>query len=165
MLPELWNDLRYRLRALTRGADLDREMEDEIQAHLAREAEALERRGLSAAEARRQARLAFGSDAPVESPNPFLGLHAAVTRQREDGSPSPEGWYPEQRLTLSEALHAYTTGAAYAAHAEGRLGRLAPGFAADLIVLKRDPFACHPSEIVALRPSATMIAGEWVWQA
>ena len=112
-----------------------------------------------------QARLAFGSDAPVESPNPFLGLHAAVTRQREDGSPSPEGWYPEQRLTLSEALHAYTTGAAYAAHAENRLGRLAPGFAADLIVLKRDPFTCHPSEIVALRPSATMIAGEWVWQA
>ncbi len=60
MLAELWNDLRYRLRALTRGADLDREMEDEIEAHLEREAEALERQGLPAAEARRQARLAFG---------------------------------------------------------------------------------------------------------
>ena len=60
MLAELWNDLRYRLRALTRGGDLDREMEDEIQAHLAREADALERRGLPASEARRQARLAFG---------------------------------------------------------------------------------------------------------
>jgi predicted permease len=60
MLAELWSDLQYRLRALARGADLDREMEDEIQAHLAREAEALERRGLAPAEARRQARLAFG---------------------------------------------------------------------------------------------------------
>ncbi len=60
MLAELWNDLRYRLRALARGGELDREMEDEIQAHLAREAEALERRGLPASEARRQARLAFG---------------------------------------------------------------------------------------------------------
>src|ERR1700752_1998855 len=60
MLAELWNDLRYRLRALARGAALDREMEDEIEAHLAREAEALERGGLTAAEARRQARIAFG---------------------------------------------------------------------------------------------------------
>src|SRR5262245_49768534 len=60
MLAELWNDLRYRLRALVHGADLDREMEDEIQAHLAREAESLERQGLTAAEAHRQARLAFG---------------------------------------------------------------------------------------------------------
>jgi hypothetical protein len=111
------------------------------------------------------ARLAFGSDAPVESPNPFTGLHAAVTRQRADGSPAPEGWYPAQRLTLAEALQAYTLGAAYAANAEGRLGMLRPGFAADLIVLERDPFDCQPSEILAIKPSATMIAGEWVWQA
>ena len=62
------------------------------------------------------ASLAFGSDAPVESPNPFLGLHAAVTRRRADGSPSAEGWYPEQKLTLAEALSAYTVGAAYAAN-------------------------------------------------
>jgi len=111
------------------------------------------------------AHLAFGSDAPVESPNPFLGLHAAVTRQRADGSPSQEGWVPEQKISLQEALEAYTLGAAYAANAEDRLGKLAPGYAADLIVLDRDPFDCHPSEMLNLTPSATMIAGEWVWQA
>ena len=69
------------------------------------------------------AQLVFGSDAPVESPNPFWGLHAAVTRQRADGSPGPEGWYPEQRLTIQEALLAYTQGPAYAAGMEDRLGK------------------------------------------
>ncbi|HEY6073270.1 MAG TPA: amidohydrolase, partial [Anaerolineales bacterium] len=110
------------------------------------------------------ARLAFGSDAPVESPNPFLGLHAAVTRRRPDGSPGPEGWYPEQKLTLAEALEAYTLGAAYAANAEGRLGKLAPGFFADLILLDQDPFTCDPDELLTMRPAATMLGGEWVWQ-
>jgi predicted amidohydrolase YtcJ len=94
------------------------------------------------------ASLALGSDAPVESPNPFLGLHAAVTRQRADGSPSAEGWYPEQKLTMAEAFAGYTLGAAYAAYMEDRLGRLAPGFLADLIVLK-DPFTCNPNELLS----------------
>jgi predicted amidohydrolase YtcJ len=111
------------------------------------------------------ARLAFGSDAPVESPNPFWGLHAAVTRRRQDGSPGPRGWYPEQRLSLEQALHGYTTGAAYVAGWEDRLGRLAPGYLADLIVLERDPFECPPDELYTLRPSGTMIGGEWVYQA
>ena len=111
------------------------------------------------------ARLAFGSDAPVESPNPFWGLHAAVTRRRPDGAPAPEGWYPEQKLTLPEALAAYTRGAAYAANAEHRLGTLAPGFLADLIVLEQDPFTCPPDELLAMQPSATMVGGEWVWQS
>ncbi|NJC96995.1 MAG: amidohydrolase [Anaerolineae bacterium] len=86
------------------------------------------------------ARLALGSDAPVESPNPFLGLHAAVTRRRLDGSPSPDGWYPEQRLTLAQAWEGYTLGPAYAAYMEDRLGRLAPDHLADLIVLDKNPF-------------------------
>jgi hypothetical protein len=111
------------------------------------------------------ARLAFGSDAPVESPNPFWGLHAAVTRQCPDGSPGPQGWYPEQRLSLEQALQGYTAGPAYAAGCEDRLGRLAPGFLADLIVLERDPFACPPGELHTLSPSATMIGGEWVYPA
>jgi hypothetical protein len=111
------------------------------------------------------ARLAFGSDAPVESPNPFLGLQAAVSRRRPDGSPSPEGWTPPQKITLDEAVHAYTTGAAHASNAERRLGQLARGFAADLIVLEEDPFDCDPAEMHLLRPSATMIAGEWAWQS
>jgi predicted amidohydrolase YtcJ len=109
------------------------------------------------------ARLVFGSDAPVESPNPFWGLHAAVTRRRPDASPSPAGWYPEQKLTLPEALNAYTTGAAYAANAEHRLGKLVPGYLADLIVLDQDIFACALDELLSLEPSATMIAGEWVY--
>jgi predicted amidohydrolase YtcJ len=110
------------------------------------------------------AHLAFGSDAPVESPDPFLGLHAAVTRRRADGSPGPQGWYPEQKLTMAEALEAYTRGAAYAANAEERLGQLTPGYHADLIVLERDPFTCDPDELPGMQPDATMLGGEWVWQ-
>lgn len=111
------------------------------------------------------ARLAFGSDAPVESPDPFLGLHAALTRRRADGSPGPEGWYPEQKLTLAEALEAYTLGPAYAAYAETRLGRLASGYLADLIVLDRDPFTCEAQGLLELKPAATMIGGEWVFNS
>ncbi|HJW90753.1 MAG TPA: amidohydrolase [Anaerolineales bacterium] len=108
-------------------------------------------------------RLAFGSDAPVESPNPFWGLHAAITRRRADGSPSPEGWYSNQRLELLEALRGFTLGAAYAAGLEDRLGRLAPGFLADLIVLETDPFTCPPDQLHALRVLGTMVSGKWVY--
>jgi len=110
------------------------------------------------------ARVAFGSDAPIEAPNPFLGLHAAVTRRRADGSPGVDGWYPEQRLSLSEALHGFTRGPAYAAGMEDRLGRLAPGFLADLIVLERDPFKIDPHELQHLRPVRTMVGGKWVYR-
>ncbi|KAF0108384.1 MAG: amidohydrolase family protein [Anaerolineaceae bacterium] len=110
------------------------------------------------------ARLAFGSDAPVETPNPFIGLHAAVTRRRADGAPGPEGWVPQQRLTVREAFEGFTIGPAFAAGAESRLGRLSPGFLADLIVLENDPFTCEPAALRELRPSATMLGGEWVWQ-
>lgn len=110
------------------------------------------------------AMLAFGSDAPVESPNPFLGLHAAVTRQRADGSPSAAGWRAEQKLTLAEALSAYTFGAAYTANAEDRLGKLAENYLADLIVLDEDPFQIDPADLLSLSPSAVMVNGEWVVQ-
>lgn len=109
--------------------------------------------------------LAFGSDAPVESPNPFLGLHAAVTRRRADGSPSAEGWYPEQKLTLEEALAAYTVGAAYAANVDHRLGRLSEKYLADLIVLDQDIFSVDPDELLIMKASATMINGEWVLES
>ena len=111
------------------------------------------------------ARLAFGSDAPVESPNPFLGLHAAVTRQGRDGVPGPQSWHPEQRLTVDEALEAYTSGPAFAAGMENKLGKLQTGHLADLIVMKEDPFTCDPTELASLAPEATMVGGEWVWQA
>jgi predicted amidohydrolase YtcJ len=108
-------------------------------------------------------RMAYGSDAPVESPNPFFGLHAAVTRRRQDGSPGPDGWYPHQKLALEEAFFGYTGGAAYAAGMEDRLGKLAPGYLADLLVLDADPFDCPPDRLHALRPLATMVGGEWVF--
>jgi predicted amidohydrolase YtcJ len=110
------------------------------------------------------ANLIFGSDAPVDSPNPFWGLYAAVTRRRFDGSPGPQGWHPEQRLSLAQAIHAYTTGAAYAAGCEDRLGKLAPGYLADLLVLDDDPFTCQADLLRSIQPRATMVSGEWVFQ-
>ncbi len=107
------------------------------------------------------ARLVFGSDAPVEPPDPWLGLWAAVTRRRTDGTPAG-GWYPQQRLRLEQALEAYTVGPAYAAFREHELGRLAPGYWADLIVLPHDPFEQPPEALLETRPQAVMVAGEWV---
>ncbi len=110
------------------------------------------------------ARLVFGSDAPVENPNPWWGIHAAVTRQRLDGSPGPQGWYPEQRLSVMEAVQAYTLGPAYAASLEQRLGQLAPGYLADLLVLDQDPFTCEKEALAGIRPFKTMVGGEWVFE-
>ena len=109
------------------------------------------------------ARLAFGSDAPVESPNPFLGLYAAVTRRRADEA--GESWIPEEKLTMREAVEAYTINPAYAAGMESRLGRLAEGCLADLIVLEKDPFTCPAEELLTMESSATMVGGEWVWRS
>jgi predicted amidohydrolase YtcJ len=109
------------------------------------------------------AHLALGSDAPVESPNPFWGIHAAVTRRRADGSPSREGWYAEQKLTMAQAWEGYTLGPAYAAGMENRLGCLAPHYLADLIVLDQNPFTSDPNDLLELQSSATMVNGEWVY--
>jgi len=108
--------------------------------------------------------LALGSDAPVESPNPFRGLHAAVTRRRADGNPGPEGWYTEQRLTLDESLKGFTSGPAYLASMENKVGRLMPGFLADLIVLDQDPLELDPHDLQHVHPTANMLGGEWVWK-
>lgn len=110
------------------------------------------------------ARLAFGSDAPVESPNPFQGLYAAVTRQRTASTSCSRGWHTEQCLTLEEAWQAFTSGPSYLAGAEQHQGRLSPGYLADLIVLNGDPFSIPPADLAKLQPAATMIGGEWVWK-
>lgn len=112
---------------------------------------------------RHGAKLVFGSDAPVESPNPFLGLHAAVTRRRADGSPGPDGWVPEERVPLSDALRAFTTGPAELAGLADRVGRLEPGFWGDLLVLDVDPWEVPADDLAGLRPAATMVAGRWVY--
>jgi hypothetical protein len=108
------------------------------------------------------AQLIFGSDAPVESPNPFLGLHAAVTRQRLDGAPGPDGWVPEERLTLDEALAAYTHGPHLAAGWGNVLGTLEPGCIADLIILPDDLQRLPSSELPGMLPEAVMVGGQWV---
>jgi hypothetical protein len=105
--------------------------------------------------------VAFGSDAPVESFDPIKGIHAAVTRQRADGSPGPEGWYPAARVSLTEALIGYTQGPAYAAGMEDRLGKLATGYLADLVVLDRDPYTVPSAELLSLRVEGTMVGGRW----
>lgn len=107
--------------------------------------------------------LAFGSDAPVESPNPFWGIQAAVTRSTVDGNPEG-GWYPNQRLTLAEALLGFTVGAARAAACENRLGRLIPGYLADMVMLPKDIFTIPEQELYSIQPLAAMVNGEWVWQ-
>lgn len=108
------------------------------------------------------ARLAFGSDSPVESFDPFLGLHAAVMRRRPDGYPGPDGWYPEQRVTIQAAIEAYTIGAAYAGGMEREIGSLEPGKLADLIVLSRDVTRCAPDELLDTRVERVLLNGEWL---
>ena len=109
--------------------------------------------------------LAFGSDCPVESLDPLRGIHAAVTRRRPDGSPGEEGWYPEQRLTVAEAVRAYTRGAAYAAGQEAVAGSITPGKLADLVVLSRDIFTCDPMDILDTEVLATVLDGRFVHRA
>jgi len=91
-----------------------------------------------------------------------INLSLSVLRRREDGFPSPEGWYPEQRLTLAEALDAYTTAPARAAGWGHLVGRLAPNALADMILLEHDPAIVPPSDLRRMRPMATMIGYEWL---
>ncbi len=108
--------------------------------------------------------LAFGSDCPVETLDPLAGIHAAVTRRCADGRPGPDGWIPAQRLTASEAVHAYTLGAARAA-GEGHLkGSLSPGKLADAVVLSRDILTCDPMEILETNVEMTIFDGRIVYQ-
>jgi predicted amidohydrolase YtcJ len=110
------------------------------------------------------ATLAFGSDCPVETLDVLHGLYAAVTRRRADGSP-PDGWYPEQRLTLPEALHAYTLGAAYAAGREAELGNLGPGKLADITVLDRDILSLPAESLLETAVRTTVVGGRIVFDA
>jgi len=109
------------------------------------------------------ARLAFGSDTPVESPDPFAGLAAAITREDAEGQP-PGGWLPDQRISREAALAGFTTGAAYAAFAEGRVGRLAPGLHADFVLIDRDPLLVTPRELRATVVEETWLDGRRVFQ-
>jgi predicted amidohydrolase YtcJ len=109
------------------------------------------------------ATLAFGSDAPVEALNPWLSVHAAVTRQRPGNAP-PNGWYPEQRIDITSALRGFCAGAAAAAGAAHEQGTLMPGMLADLAILSADPFKIAPSELHTVKSELTMIEGQVVWE-
>nr|WP_241201118.1 amidohydrolase [Lysobacter enzymogenes] len=109
------------------------------------------------------ARLALGSDFPVESVDPRLGLFAAATRTDADGKPQG-GWHPEEKLTAFEALRGFTLDAAYAGFAENEVGSLAVGKRADFVVLAQDPLAVEPQALRELTVLGTYVDGAAVWQ-
>ncbi|MFA9218797.1 MAG: amidohydrolase [Sphingomonadaceae bacterium] len=108
-------------------------------------------------------KIACGSDFPVESPNPFEGLHAAVTRQNNAGVPEG-GWYKNQAMTLTEAFRCFTLDAAYAGHQEKTLGSLEPGKWADFILIDRDLFAIPAADIGKTTVLQTWVAGKQVYK-
>ncbi len=110
------------------------------------------------------ARLAFGSDAPVESPDPFAGIAAAFTRTDANGEPFG-GWRPEERVTREQALAAFTASAAYAGFAEKRFGRLVVGEHADFLLVDRDPLLVTPDELRATKVLETWVGGKRVFVA
>ncbi|WOE74596.1 amidohydrolase [Alterisphingorhabdus coralli] len=110
------------------------------------------------------AKLAFGSDAPVESANPFIGISVAMTREDANGEPFG-GWQPSERISREQALAAFTIDAAWAGYAEGRFGSLTPGHRADFLLIDEDITLAPPSLIRSIQPSETWIGGERVWQS
>jgi predicted amidohydrolase YtcJ len=106
--------------------------------------------------------LAFGTDYPVESISPFRGLYAAITRQNEAGTKT---YQPQEKLTLNEAIYAYTQGSAFAEFREKDLGRLEPGFLADFVVLDRDITAATPQQLLHTSVLRTVVNGETVYTA
>jgi predicted amidohydrolase YtcJ len=107
--------------------------------------------------------IASGSDFPVELPNPFHGLHAAVSRQDRNNLPGG-GWYADEAMTRAEALRSFTLDAAFAAHQEGRLGSLEPGKWADFIIIDRDYFEIPVDQIDDIRVLETWVAGKRAYQ-
>jgi predicted amidohydrolase YtcJ len=107
--------------------------------------------------------VAVGTDWPVEPLDPRPGLHAAVTRERPEGGPEG-GWFPEEKVSLEDALDAATRGSAYAEFAEGRKGTLAPRRLADFVVFGGDLFAVPPREILSLPVDLTVVGGDVVFE-
>ena len=106
--------------------------------------------------------LAFGTDYPVEPITPFRNLYAAVTRKNEAGTKT---YYPEQKLTIDEAIAAYTSGSAYAEFMEKDKGMLGPGMLADFVVLDRDITRVAPEEILKTKVLRTVVGGKTVYEA
>ncbi|MFN2098610.1 amidohydrolase [Altererythrobacter sp. MF3-039] len=107
--------------------------------------------------------IAFGSDAPVENPDPWAGIAAAISRTDDRGEPAG-GWYPAQSVSLVEALQSFTANAAFAGFADGRFGRLVPGERADFVLIDRDPFTSSIQELRNTRVLQTWLDGTVAWQ-
>jgi predicted amidohydrolase YtcJ len=112
----------------------------------------------------RKAHLAFGSDWTVAPIDPILGIYSALTRRTLDGK-NPEGWIPDQEITLEETLRAYTYENAYGVFAEERRGKLEPGYLADLVLLDQDLTRVAPPRLDAVKVRATVVGGRIVYQA
>ena len=106
--------------------------------------------------------LAFGTDYPVEPVSPFRGLYAAVTRKSEDGK---QEYFPDQRLTMDQAIAAYTTGSAFAEFEEKEKGKLVPGMLADFVVLDRDVTAVSPEKMLGTKVLRTVVGGKTVYES
>ncbi len=111
------------------------------------------------------ARLALGSDAPIESFDPRTGIYAAVTRKRADGSHAPDGWQPQECLSIDQAIYGYTLGAAYAGYMEHATGSIEPGKLADLTVLSHDLTAIPAEQILTVQIQRVMVGGAWVFES
>jgi len=109
-------------------------------------------------------RLALGSDFPVESVNPFFGIYSAVTRQDQQGNP-PGGWYPDQKLTLAEAIRGFTLDAAYAAFEEQSRGTIEPGKLADFTIVEGDFYTMPQSDLFKTKVRYTVVGGDVVYSA
>jgi predicted amidohydrolase YtcJ len=109
-------------------------------------------------------RLAFGTDWEVAPLNPLLGVYAAVTRATLDGK-NPNGWFPEQKLTVAEAVEAYTMGSAYAEFQEKEKGSITPGKLADMVLISDDIFTIAPAKIRDAKVLKTIVGGRVVWDA
>ncbi len=107
------------------------------------------------------ATVVFGSDAPIEKIDPLPGIHAAVTRRQADGSPGPDGWHPEQKLTMAETIHDFTTAAAITSGQETTQGSIAPGKLADFTIFGRDIFTIPPDELLDVEISGTIVGGQF----
>jgi predicted amidohydrolase YtcJ len=107
--------------------------------------------------------LAFGTDWDVAPLNPMLGIYAAVTRATLDGK-NPNGWFPEQKLTVAEAVEAYTMGSAYAEFQEKEKGSITPGKLADLVLLSDDIFSIDPVKIRDVKVLTSIVGGRIVYQ-
>ncbi len=108
------------------------------------------------------AKVVFGSDVPIETLNPWKGIHAAVTRKRIGGK---ESWYPEEKVSVAEVVFAYTQGASYASYEENLKGSIQVGKLADMVILSQDIFQINPEEIPATKVECTILGGKIIFEA